>query len=110
MSLLVNPFRERNGFRSTSPQLHPPDPSPHAIPLPSHMLGAVLGGDLPALMEVLASDVVLFTDGGGLVQAALRPIRGSDKVGRLLFTLAGPTRTSPPRAAGSWSSTLSATR
>jgi RNA polymerase sigma-70 factor, ECF subfamily len=34
------------------------------------------------LLEVMSPDVVLLTDGGGKMQAALRPIRGSDKVAR----------------------------
>ena len=35
-------------------------------------------------MEVLSPDVVLVTDGGGIRQAALRPIHGADKVLRWL--------------------------
>jgi RNA polymerase sigma-70 factor (ECF subfamily) len=45
---------------------------------------AVAGGDLQALMDVLAPDVVLITDGGGVKQAALRPIQGAGKVVRWL--------------------------
>ena len=45
-------------------------------------------GDLQALMDVLAPDVVLMTDGGGKVQAALNPIRGRDKVLRFLAGVA----------------------
>lgn len=41
-------------------------------------------GDLQVLMDVLAPDVVLMTDGGGKVQAALNPIHGRDKVLRFL--------------------------
>lgn len=41
-------------------------------------------GDLQPLMDVLAPDVVLLTDGGGRVRAALQPIRGADKVLRFL--------------------------
>jgi RNA polymerase sigma-70 factor (TIGR02957 family) len=41
-------------------------------------------GDLQVLMDVLAPDVVLMTDGGGKVKAALNPIRGRDKVLRFL--------------------------
>ena len=37
---------------------------------------AVESGDLQSLMDVLAPDVVLMTDGGGVKQAALRPILG----------------------------------
>jgi len=47
-------------------------------------LAAAVGGDIETLMELLAPDVVLVTDGGGLKQAALRPIHGADKVVRFL--------------------------
>jgi RNA polymerase sigma-70 factor (TIGR02957 family) len=45
---------------------------------------AVQSGDLQSLMDVLAPDVVLMTDGGGVKQAALRPILGRDKAVRFL--------------------------
>jgi RNA polymerase sigma-70 factor (ECF subfamily) len=52
---------------------------------------AVEGGDLQALLDVLAPDVVLVADGGGVKQAALRPITGADKVVRLIFGGLGRT-------------------
>ena len=45
-------------------------------------MAAVATGDLQSLMDVLAPDVVLITDGGGVKQAALRPIQGAEKVVR----------------------------
>ena len=45
---------------------------------------AVNGGDLQALMDAMAPDIVLITDGGGFKQAALRPIVGAEKVLRFL--------------------------
>ena len=45
---------------------------------------AIETGDMQVLFDVLAPDVVLMTDGGGKVQAALNPIRGRDKVLRFL--------------------------
>lgn len=45
---------------------------------------AVETGDLQSLLDMLAPDVVLLGDGGGVKQAVLRPIVGADKVGRLL--------------------------
>lgn len=42
-------------------------------------------GDLESLLSVLAPDVVLITDGGGLKRAALRPVIGADKVLRWLI-------------------------
>ncbi|MFJ6835879.1 RNA polymerase sigma factor SigJ [Streptomyces sp. NPDC091209] len=46
---------------------------------------AALGGDITALMEILAPDVTVWTDGGGKARSAgLRPVRGRDKAARLL--------------------------
>jgi RNA polymerase sigma-70 factor (ECF subfamily) len=45
---------------------------------------ALQTGDLQGLLDVLAPDVVLLADGGGVAQAALRPIVGQDKVARFL--------------------------
>jgi RNA polymerase sigma-70 factor (TIGR02957 family) len=45
---------------------------------------AVETGDLQSLLDILAPDVVLLGDGGGVKQAVLRPIVGADKVARLL--------------------------
>lgn len=50
-------------------------------------LAAALGGDLEKLMELLAPDVTMSTDGGGRVPAARRVIRGRDNVARLLVGL-----------------------
>ena len=47
-------------------------------------MAAARGGDIASLLEVLSPDVVLVTDGGGLRQAALRPIHGAEKVLRWL--------------------------
>lgn len=51
-------------------------------------LAAALGGDLDALLRILAPDVTLWSDGGGQVGAGVRPVRGRDKVARLLTALA----------------------
>nr|WP_306875508.1 RNA polymerase sigma-70 factor [Streptosporangium brasiliense] len=40
--------------------------------------------DLQALLDVLAPEVVLMSDGGGIKQAAPRPITGADKVARFI--------------------------
>ena len=41
---------------------------------------ASTGGDINTLMEMLAPDVTLWTDGGGKVRQALRPVIGAKKV------------------------------
>jgi RNA polymerase sigma-70 factor (ECF subfamily) len=43
-------------------------------------LAALTAGDLQGLMDVLAPDVVVIADGGGLAPAARRPIVGRDRV------------------------------
>ena len=46
-------------------------------------IAAISSGDVQGLVEVLAPDVVLIADGGGLVRAARRPITGAQS-GRAL--------------------------
>jgi len=45
---------------------------------------AVHTGDLQSLLDILAPEVVLMADGGGVKQALRQPIVGADKVARLL--------------------------
>jgi len=42
-------------------------------------------GDVQGFLDVLAPDVVLLSDGGGLKQAALRPIVGAEKIVRFII-------------------------
>jgi RNA polymerase sigma-70 factor (TIGR02957 family) len=51
-------------------------------------LAAVRGGDLQGLLDVLAPDVVVVADGGGVVAAVRRPIEGADRAAALLGGLA----------------------
>lgn len=51
-------------------------------------LAATLGGDLEALLEILAPEVTLWGDGGGLAAGGLRPLQGRENVARLLAALA----------------------
>ena len=57
---------------------------------------AVVTGDLQQLLDVLSPDVVLHSDGGGLVSAARRPILGRDKVLRFLAGVMSPDATLEP--------------
>ena len=52
-------------------------------------LEAALTGDVEGLMSLLAPDVMLVSDGGGIKQAALRPIHSADKVLRWLLGVLG---------------------
>jgi RNA polymerase sigma-70 factor (ECF subfamily) len=49
---------------------------------------ALKTGDLKSLLDVLAPDVVLLSDGGGVAQAALAPVQGAATVAELLGRIA----------------------
>ena len=55
-------------------------------------LEAASGGDLEALMGVLAPGVTLVADGGGRALAPRRPVRGAEKVARFLLAVATEER------------------
>jgi len=55
----------------------------------SAFVAATRSGDLNALMQLLASDVHVMTDGGGKVAAALNVLEGADHAARFLV---GATR------------------
>jgi RNA polymerase sigma-70 factor (TIGR02957 family) len=64
---------------------------PRGVASPAEIRGAleafqraVETGDLQSLLDLLAPDVVLLGDGGGVKHAVLRPIVGADRVARLL--------------------------
>ena len=51
-------------------------------------MAAVTSGDVQGLVEVLAPDVVLIADGGGLVPAARKPLIGAERVMAFLARVA----------------------
>ena len=53
---------------------------------------AVTSGDLAALIQVLDPEVVLVSDGGGVVSAARRPVLGADRVARFLLGIVARAR------------------
>ncbi|MFI6153114.1 RNA polymerase sigma factor SigJ [Kitasatospora sp. NPDC051170] len=50
-------------------------------------LAACVGGDLNRVLELLAPEVTTWSDGGGVVRAALRPVVGAEKTARFLLGL-----------------------
>lgn len=56
--------------------------------LADQFLIACASGDLDGLMSLLSEDAVLWTDGGGVVKAARRPIHGPSKIARFLIAVA----------------------
>ncbi|HVU23461.1 MAG TPA: RNA polymerase sigma-70 factor [Opitutus sp.] len=64
----------------------PPERSTGGVePIVQRFLGACAGGDLRELLAVLTDNVVLYTDGGGRVKAARRPIETADHVARFFI-------------------------
>jgi len=45
---------------------------------------AAASGDLDGIRDTLAADAILYTDGGGIVRAARKPIYGADKIARFV--------------------------
>jgi RNA polymerase sigma-70 factor, ECF subfamily len=64
-----------------------PARSARTAALGRRFLAALARGDVPTLLESLDAGAVLLSDGGGRVVAAINPVRGRDKVGRLLAGL-----------------------
>ena len=54
-------------------------------------LTAIRHGDLQGLLDVLAPDVVVVADGGGVVAASRRPIEGAERVARFIIGAARAT-------------------
>jgi RNA polymerase sigma-70 factor (ECF subfamily) len=61
---------------------------------------AVETGDLQRLLDILAPDVVLLADGGGVVQAALAPVVGAGTVGDVLGRIAAAASLEPAQVNG----------
>lgn len=65
---------------------------------------AVETGELQSLLDILAPDVVFLGDGGGVVQAVVRPVVGAGDVARLLAAglprLGGTVSVSPVQVNG----------
>jgi RNA polymerase sigma-70 factor (ECF subfamily) len=75
--------RARQHVQARAPR-HPVDKSTHRA-VTERFLQAAVGGSLEELVGLLAPDVVMYSDGGGLRKAALNPIRTPEHV--LRFTL-----------------------
>lgn len=64
------------------------EPDPGEVErLTGEFLRACSTGDLDGLMQLLAPDAVVLSDGGGKATAALAPIRGADRIARFFLGL-----------------------
>ncbi|MFI6424492.1 RNA polymerase sigma factor SigJ [Promicromonospora sp. NPDC050880] len=78
--------RAREHVRSRRPRYTPAGPQHTEVT--QRFLAACLTGDVAGVLAALAPEVELVTDGGGVVRAARRVIRGADKVSRALVAFA----------------------
>ena len=72
--------RARNHIQARRPRFEADRVKKRAVT--ERFFAATTGGDINELMELLAPDVTLWTDGGGKVRQAMRPIIGAEKVAR----------------------------
>jgi RNA polymerase sigma-70 factor (ECF subfamily) len=67
----------------------------HGRELTDRFLVACATGDLSALMQMLSDDVIVWTDGGGKVRAAVRPVVGPQRSSRFLVNVAKKSSGAP---------------
>lgn len=69
----------------------PPSPEQHRE-ITERFMRALEAGDVEGLVELLAADAVSYSDGGGLVKAARKPVEGDGKIARFLTKVTQPDR------------------
>ncbi len=70
--------RARGHVQARRPRFHPDHARQREVT--ERFLAAAAGGDVNTLMQLLAPDVALWTDGGGKVRQAMRPVIGAQRV------------------------------
>jgi RNA polymerase sigma factor (sigma-70 family) len=79
--------RARSHVQSRRPR-HQADPRVQKQ-VTERFVAAAFGGDIAGLLELLAPDVTMWTDGGGGRAGGLHPIEGREKVARLISNVTG---------------------
>jgi RNA polymerase sigma-70 factor (ECF subfamily) len=79
--------RARTHIQAARPRF--PVPKEHSLEIAKAFFAASRNGDVQQLQSLLASDVVVYSDGGGKKPAALEPIVGLDSVMKVHAQLAG---------------------
>lgn len=83
--------RARQNIKKERPQYRSVEPD-RAHALIKTFFKATQSGDVDGLIAMFKEDIVLLSDGGGKVWAALNPILGADSVARFLVGIARKTR------------------
>jgi RNA polymerase sigma-70 factor (ECF subfamily) len=69
----------------------PPSPEQHRE-ITDRFMRAVDAGDVDGLVGLLAADAVSYSDGGGVVTAARKPVEGPDRIARFLTKVTAPDK------------------
>jgi RNA polymerase sigma-70 factor (TIGR02957 family) len=80
--------RARNHVQARRPRFERPA---EIEEITARFFAAASSGEIQPLLDLLAPDVVLLSDGGGKKQAALRPLHGADNVARWLLGVVAKT-------------------
>lgn len=80
--------RAREHVHARRKRFTPADPDQNAR-IAAEFMAAAAGGDVQAVMSMLAPDVVWTSDSNGKASAARRPVVGADKVARFVVGLMG---------------------
>lgn len=83
--------RARKRIAAGRPRFEPS--SKHHEQLTLQFLHTCANGDMQNMIQLLADDVVLYSDGGGKVVAARKPLHGANNVARFLLAI---YRKAPP--------------
>ena len=70
--------RAREHVQARRPRFHADQARQREVT--ERFFAAASGGDINTLMQLLAPDVTLWTDGGGKVRQAMRPVSGAERV------------------------------
>ena len=76
--------RVKNSLPNIEEELSTPDKHEKVI---KQLIGAFQQGNVNQIIDILQHDIVYYADGGGKTVAALRPIFGIERVGKLLESL-----------------------
>lgn len=77
--------RAREHVHARRPRFHAGQATQRQVT--ERFFAAATGGDINTLMQLLAPDVTLWTDGGGKVRQATRPVTGAERVAAWFATL-----------------------
>jgi RNA polymerase sigma-70 factor (ECF subfamily) len=77
--------RARRHLKGQAPQQRDPEASRALL---ARLMSAVTEQRVDAVIELLADDAILISDGGGVASAAIRPVSGRERIARVMVHIA----------------------